>query len=112
MNSDIIRGHIDMIILSFLISEDLYGYKLSKLISAITNGEYNIKETSLYSSLRRLEESGMVVSYMVKDDLTNRKRRVYKISNKGKESYNKLCNEWVQTKKILDLFCKGDKNDN
>ena len=49
ISSDIIRGYNDTIILSTLLSEDSYGYEISQTISEISEGKYQIKETTLYS---------------------------------------------------------------
>ena len=47
IESDIIRGHIDAVVLHFLKDNDSYGYELSKLITDKTNGEYEINGQTL-----------------------------------------------------------------
>ncbi|WP_256097230.1 PadR family transcriptional regulator [Brachyspira hampsonii] len=54
IESDIIRGNIDAVVLHFLEYNDSYGYELSKLITDKTNGEYEINGQTLYSAIRRL----------------------------------------------------------
>ena len=39
ISSDIIRGHLDAIILRLIIEKDRYGYEISKEISKRTNNE-------------------------------------------------------------------------
>ena len=107
INSDFIRGHIDTMILSLLTEKDMYGYDISKVIKQRSNG-YEIKETTLYSSLRRLEKSGVIESYYSTITHGGSKRRYYHITNKGKQRYIDYCTEWEKTKKIVDRFTGGE----
>jgi len=43
MNSDLIRGNIDTIILGFLVNGDKYGYEIYKLVLGKSGGEYEQK---------------------------------------------------------------------
>ena len=63
INSDLIRGHIDTIILKILLNGDNYGYEIMKAVSINSNNEYELKEPSLYTSLKRLEKQGHIISY-------------------------------------------------
>lgn len=56
--SDMIRGHTDTIILAHLMSGDSYGYKINRSISEKTGGQYELKEATLYTAFRRLEQIG------------------------------------------------------
>ena len=67
ISSDIIRGYNDTIILSTLLSEDSYGYEISQTISEISEGKYQIKETTLYSCINRLLKNGYIESYRLDD---------------------------------------------
>jgi PadR family transcriptional regulator PadR len=106
INSDFIRGHIDTIILSLLREEDMYGYDISKVIYKRTEG-YEIKETTLYSSLRRLEKQNVVESYYSTNTNGGSKRKYYHLGLLGKEIYDMYCQEWAKTKKIVDIFTGG-----
>ena len=58
ITSDLIRGHTDTIILASLMGGDSYGYKINKDIQLKTNNQYELKEATLYTAFKRLEESG------------------------------------------------------
>ena len=58
ISSDVIRGYNDTIILSLLLEQPSYGYEISKRIRELSNGDYIIKETTLYSAFNRLEQNG------------------------------------------------------
>ena len=62
-SSDILRGYTDTIILAQLAEGDSYGYVISKNVQEITRGELQLKEATLYTTLRRLEAAGMIETY-------------------------------------------------
>ena len=60
---DLIRGHTDAIILARLLHGDSYGYEINKIISSLSSGRFELKEATLYTAFRRLEEQGYIISY-------------------------------------------------
>ena len=63
IHSDLIRGHIDTMILRVLLDGDSYGYEIIKTLFLRSGQRYELKEPSLYTSLRRLEKQGYIESY-------------------------------------------------
>ena len=84
--SDLIRGHTDTIILAQLLQEDSYGYKINKRIQELTQNEYELKEATLYTAFRRLEEAGYICSYWGNEN-TGARRRYYTITPEGRNAY-------------------------
>ncbi len=101
ISSDLIRGHTDTIILKLLDDGDKYGYEISKLITQNTGGEYELKEATMYSSLKRLEGEGYITSYWG-DETQGGRRRYYKITERGRELYRDNKKNWEYVKRILD----------
>lgn len=101
INSDLIRGHIDTIILRVLVDGDSYGYEIIKSISKNSQNQYELKEPSLYTSLKRLESQGYVVSYWGEESLGGR-RKYYKITEAGMKAYNDAVSSWNKAKVIID----------
>ena len=58
---DLIRGHTDAIILARLLRGDSYGYEINKVISTLSAGRFELKEATLYTAFKRLEELGYIV---------------------------------------------------
>ena len=54
VNIDLIRGHMDTIILRTLSNEDKYGYEILDEIKGKSNNLYSLKQPTLYSCLKRL----------------------------------------------------------
>lgn len=105
ISSDIIRGYNDTIILSILLEGDSYGYEISKNIRSITNEEYIIKETTLYSAFNRLEKNGYIESYYG-DETFGKRRTYFRITQAGKKYYKEKCEEWKVTKSVINKFIK------
>ena len=99
--SDLIRGHTETIILAHLILKDSYGYEINKAIQQKTDNQYELKEATLYTAFRRLEDAGSINSYWG-DETTGARRKYYSISKAGKESFQRLKAEWQVAKKLID----------
>lgn len=107
---DLIRGHTDAIILARLMRSDSYGYEINKTISTLSSGRFELKEATLYTAFKRLEESGCIASYWG-DSVAGARRRYYTITPAGRETCYQLLQEWKETKEIMDELLKleGEK---
>lgn len=74
ISADAIRGYIDIMILSILRGRPSYAYELAKTIGELSDGQYNIKQTTLYSAVKRLETSGWVESFPASRSPENNER--------------------------------------
>lgn len=101
VSSDLLRGHTDTIILKLLLKEDCYGYDIVKKTFQNSNEEYEIKEATMYSSLKRLEQEGNIISYWG-DETQGGRRKYYKITAKGETLYYINKKNWEYAKQILD----------
>ena len=98
---DLIRGHTDAIILARLLQSDSYGYEINKMISALSSGRFELKEATLYTAFKRLEELGHITSYWG-DSGAGARRRYYTITPAGRNACHRLLAEWKETKEIMD----------
>ena len=101
ITSDILRGHTETIILSLLLKQDSYGYKINKEILARTDRRYELKEATLYSAFKRLEQAGCIRTYWG-DETTGARRRYYSITEKGRETYASNRRDWEEAKELID----------
>ena len=100
LSSDLLRGHTDTIILGLLADEDKYGYEITKLIHKRSGNLYELKEATMYSSLKRLEKDDYITSYWG-DETQGGRRKYYSITQKGKTLYKNNKQNWDFAKKIL-----------
>lgn len=100
MSSDLLRGHTDTMILKLLLNHDRYGYEITRLIHENSGMEYELKEATMYSSLKRLESGGHINSYWGSETQGGR-RKYYSITPAGRELYESNIKSWEDAKAIL-----------
>lgn len=108
--SDLIRGNIDAIILCTLTNGDSYGYEILKEIATASQGEYEKKEPSLYTSLKRLEKQGFVESYWG-DETQGARRKYYRVTPNGAIELDEAKERWVRVRRIIDRLLRQNGGD-
>lgn len=103
ISSDILRGHTDTVVLGTLLGGDRYGYEIYNAILDHTGGEFELKETTLYSSYKRLEREGHIGSYWG-DETLGARRKYYRINESGRALFDKNRRDWEFTRRILDTL--------
>lgn len=101
IDSDLIRGNIDTIILKTMLDGDKYGLDIIKEVEQRSNGTYELKQPTLYSCLKRLENQELISSYWLDSDIGG-KRHYYKLTEKGHDQLTKKQEEWSRSKFIID----------
>ena len=105
MNSQFKRGIIELCVLSELVIEDMYGYKIINTISK----DIDVNENTIYPILRRLTKEGYFTTYLVESDL-GAPRKYYKVTEKGFNYYLELRDSWDQfIGGVYEILNKGGK---
>jgi len=107
ITADLIRGNTDTIILAQLYDKDSYGYEINKAIRNTTYNSYELKEATLYTAFKRLEDMGCISSYWG-DENVGARRKYYKITAYGRETYKRLYGEWQNAKNTIDSLLKEE----
>lgn len=108
--TSLIKGHLEMCVLSILSKEKSYGYEIMKELE-----EHNLKLKgvgSIYPILTKLKDQEWVDTY--REMTENGKVRVYyEINEKGKKHLQIKINEWLELqqdiKSLLQSGLKGDR---
>jgi len=101
IDKELIRGHIDTILLNLLMEQDRYGYEMYREVLTRSDGEYELKEPSLYSAIRRLEGQNLIEGYWGEETQGGR-RKYYHITAEGKDYTIRAREAWITAKRILD----------
>lgn len=101
--TDLLRGHTDTIVLSILLQGDNYGYEIRKTIIEKTHAQFELKEATLYSSYKRLEQDGAIISYWG-DETKGSRRKYYQITDHGRAVYEQNTRDWALTQQILNTL--------
>ena len=110
VNTELIRGHVDTIILKALMQRDRYGYEILDIISDLSEGRYEIKQPTLYSCLKRLEKQGFITSYYG-DETQGGRRRYYKLTEKGRATLEQDQREWEFSRTIINRLLSDKEID-
>ena len=105
--ADLLRGYTDAIILRQLSLGDSYGYRISKTVAEISRGGLEMKEATLYTAFRRLEQAGLIRSYWG-DEATGARRRYYTITPEGRQKLENDQSTWQQTRELLNCLLGGN----
>lgn len=79
------RGTIELMILTLLKEEDMYGYQLCQTLAQRSDGRFVVKEGSLYPTLYRLLGKGIISDHQKKVGV--RRTRVYYHLEPAGEAY-------------------------
>ena len=83
MDREILKGSLEIILLSLLKNKDMYGYEISKEIKNITENVLILGEGTLYPALKRLREKNLIQDYFIETNSSKKKRKYYKITEAG-----------------------------
>jgi PadR family transcriptional regulator, regulatory protein PadR len=109
INKEVLKGHIDTLILSLLHNRDMYGYEVAKIVREKSENQFELKEGTLYLSLKRLEKNEWIESYWGDEQGPGGRRKYYKLTSVGEEGFEEKRSEWLFVKKIMDSFLEGGK---
>lgn len=74
--------HTQLLVLSLLAGEDMYGYQMIMELARRSDHTFEMKEGTLYPVLHGLEKSGFVEAYQ-QEAPTGRMRKYYHLTRKG-----------------------------
>ena len=107
------RGSVYNIIMKALQSGDKYGYEICQEVEQKTNGNYILKQPSLYSGLKRLESQKLVESYWGDSDIGGR-RHYYRLTEQGRRKIEQTNFSWEDERNDLvdSMFQKSELEKN
>ncbi len=98
VSRELLKGSTNMLVLSLLENENMYGYQMIKRLSEKSQNIFELKEGTLYPILHSLEEKNYITSYW--DTTGIKKRKYYSITKEGKKHLKQKKEEW-------NMFSKG-----
>lgn len=97
---DLLRGTLDLLILKAVSLEPLHGVGISRRITQITKGAFQVSFGSLFPSLHRMEEKGWIDAEWRPSD-NNRRAKYYRLSQAGRAQLKVEERQWNQLVKIM-----------
>lgn len=100
MFGEALKGHLDLLLLAILSDGPAHGYAIIESLRTRSQGLFDLPEGTIYPALHRLENQGLLQSNWSEDSA--RRKRVYQLTPKGRQSLESRQNEWKQFSKAIN----------
>jgi DNA-binding PadR family transcriptional regulator len=92
MQGEVLKGHLDLLLLAALRDEPAHGYRVVELLRERSDGLFELGEGTVYPALYRLERRGLLASAWSSE--AGRRRRVYRLTARGGKALGEKQREW------------------
>ncbi len=92
MRSEVLKGHVDFLLLATLRAGPLHGYGVVEKLRGASEGAFDLAEGTVYPALYRLEAAGLLSSKWT--TASARRRRVYQLTRRGRTYLAREREEW------------------
>ena len=101
MRAEFLKGHLDFLLLAALETRAAHGYAVVEKMRRRSEGAFDLPEGTVYPALHRLERCGLLVSRW--SEVAGRKRRTYRLTNRGRRSLARHREEWTSFARVVTL---------
>ncbi len=108
ISKDPIKGNLNLVILSSLLDSEKYGYEITKQVHALTDGQIQLKEGSLYPALHKLEKQGLIEGYWVQHEPGKPNRKYYCLTAQGRQTIELEKEKWQIFIRTMGRVIYGD----
>ena len=92
-NRELKKGSMELLILSLLEARQRHGYEIGKLIESRSDGQLTFRLHSLYPTLCRMEDKGLINSRWVEKP-NERRKRFYRLTPPGRKVLAEQVENW------------------
>jgi PadR family transcriptional regulator, regulatory protein PadR len=92
--SDLLRGSLDLMVLSVLAKDPQYGYSIQQKLQTASRDKVRLPAGTLYPLLYRLEAEKLIRSWL--DSSTGRQRKWYELTTKGRKRLTAQAKQWQE----------------
>jgi PadR family transcriptional regulator, regulatory protein PadR len=93
MEGEMLKGHLDTIVLAAVESGSSHGYAIIEAIRQRSEGAFDLPEGTVYPALHRLEEMGLLTSSW--SSASGRRRRTYALTKRGRRALAERRTRWI-----------------
>lgn len=103
MNAEMLKGHLDTVILATLERGAAHGYAVIEEVRRRSGGHFDLPEGTVYPALHRLELAGLLASDWV-DPPAGRRKRVYSLTDAGRDALGERRTGWAEFSRAVGAF--------
>lgn len=103
--AQLLKGNTDILILSLLRREPMYGYQMIKELERRSKGFLRMGEGTLYPALHRLERAGLIRGRW--ERLPNgQERRYYSLTRTGERRLEEQSTNWLRFASAVEMIVR------
>lgn len=106
MNAEMLKGHLDAVVLSALETGPAHGYAIIETIKTRSGAVFDLPEGTIYPALHRLEQAGLIESAWSTAP-SGRRRRVYALTDTGARALGERRESWKQFSQAIETLLSG-----
>jgi PadR family transcriptional regulator, regulatory protein PadR len=106
MEGEMLKGHLDMIVLAALAEGPAHGYAVIEEIKRKSGQAFDLPEGTVYPALHRLEQANLLTSRWVTAE-SGRRRRVYALTRRGERALAERSAVWEQFSDAIGRLLEG-----
>ncbi len=99
--TQLLKGNTDVLILSLLEREPMYGHQILQELHAASSGFFQVSEGTLYPALYRLAREGYVRGRWAKIP-SGQERKIYALTKKGERRLEECRSTWTGFAQAMD----------
>ena len=107
LNTDVIQGTLDMLILKTLSLEPLHGFGIARRVEQVSRGVFRVNPGSLLTALQRLERAGWVDGEW-RQTPNARRARFYSLTRSGKKQLEHEEADWNRRASAVARLLKAE----
>jgi DNA-binding PadR family transcriptional regulator len=106
MRAEMLKGHLDGMLLAVLSERPMHGYGIVEEFHRQSGGHLNVPSGTLYPALHRLEQAGLVTSRW--SAASGRRRREYELTPRGERQLSEHRRSWSQLVWVVTRVLEGN----
>src|SRR5262249_29973223 len=106
MDAEMLKGHLDAIVLAALEAGPAHGYAIIESIKTRSGKTFDLPEGTVYPALHRLEQAGLLSSSWT-TPASGRRRRAYSLTKAGSASLAERRKHWSRFATAVESFLGG-----
>ena len=105
MDPQVLKGHLDLLLLAALQAGPAHGYAIVDDIRRRSGGTFDLAEGTVYPALHRLEKAGLIESRWA--EASGRRPRVYRLTRAGRHALGEKRRAWREFAGAMKAALEG-----
>jgi PadR family transcriptional regulator, regulatory protein PadR len=105
MRAEVLKGHLNGLLLACLEDGPRHGYAVIEALRDATGGSLDLPTGTVYPALHRLEAAGLIEGDW--SAVAGRRRRAYRLTAKGRRALGREREDWRRFQAVVGAALEG-----